>query len=92
MALLCGLNSSICLLPAEGTKVVSSCAEGKREQEEGRNILTLEEKESPFQQSPEGTLWLLLVLFGAVGAEETWQMIFQVEGQWQLLSQFSGKI
>lgn len=31
MALLCCLNSSICLLPAEGAKVVSSCAEGKRE-------------------------------------------------------------
>lgn len=75
MALLCCLNSSICLLPAEGAKVVSSCAEGKREQEEGRNTLSLEEKESPFQQFPEGTLWLL-VLFGAVGAEETWQMIF----------------
>lgn len=50
LALLCCLNSSTWLLPEEGAKMVSSCAEGKREQEEGRNTLSLDEKESPCQQ------------------------------------------
>lgn len=44
LVLLCCLNSSSWPLPEEGGKMSSSCAEGMRVWEEGRNALSLEMK------------------------------------------------
>lgn len=51
LVLLCCLNSSSWPLPEEGGKMSSSCAEGMRVWEEGRNALSLETKcPSPLEE------------------------------------------